>query len=147
VLGAGGGVATELRRPKPRKKTPVPPPAVLVAALAAERALLTSLDVSLAASPSSRELLTQLRTDHLAHEQALLAAIAQASDPDARPSPSATPTTPITRPQPLTTARLRSAEQLASGQAADRAAQLTGRNATLLASIAACEATHAELLG
>jgi hypothetical protein len=137
-------VATELLRPRPRKKTPAPPPAVLVAALATERALITSLDVSLAASPSSRATLTQLRTDHLAHEQALLAAIAQASDQDARPPPSATPTT---RPEPLTTARLRSAEQRASGQAAVRAAQLTGRDATLLASIAACEATHAELLG
>jgi hypothetical protein len=41
---------------------------------------------------------------------------------------------------------LRSAETAAAGAAAKRALTLTGRDAALLASISACEATHAELL-
>jgi hypothetical protein len=43
-------------------------------------------------------------------------------------------------------AQLRQGETDASRAAAHRARQLTGRNAALLASIAACEASHAELL-
>jgi hypothetical protein len=41
---------------------------------------------------------------------------------------------------------LRAAETAAGGDAARRAAALTGADAVLLASIAACEAGHAELL-
>jgi hypothetical protein len=144
VVGSGAGVAAELLQPEPVKKRPPAPPAVLVAALAQERALIASLDVALAASGAPLATLTQVRTDHVAHEQALVAALSQAAGPGAAsPSPSPTRTT---RPPALTTAELQSAEKLASSRAAVRAAGMTGRNATLLASIAACEATHVELL-
>jgi hypothetical protein len=146
VLGAGGGVATELRRPGPRHKTPTPPPANLVSALAAERSLIASIDASLRGTGASRDVLSQLRADHVAHEQALLGALALASDPEApAPTPSPSPRTSTTVPA-LTDAQLRTAERRASSQAAVRAGRMTGRDATLLASIAACEATHAELL-
>ena len=48
---------------------------------------------------------------------------------------------------PRTATQLRTAEFRASEAAAGRAARVDGRLATVLASIAACEATHAALLG
>lgn len=142
VAGAGGGVGAELLRPKPAAKPAPQPPALLVAALASERSLIASVDGSLASSPMSRGALTQIRADHVAHERALLAALAQATSSNT-PSP---PPTQTSTPPALTDAQLRSAEQAASSLAAARARRTSGRNATLLASIAACEATHAELL-
>jgi hypothetical protein len=49
-------------------------------------------------------------------------------------------------PGPVTRETLQGAETAAASAAATRAAALAGRAATVLASIAACEATHAELL-
>jgi hypothetical protein len=90
--------------------------------------------------------------DHLAHERAL-AALVSADGSDARaagsssPSPSPSPSrsdSPHTRPP--TRAALRAGESAAATRAAALATTLSGPGAAVLASIAACEATHAELL-
>jgi hypothetical protein len=86
-------------------------------------------------------MLGQLRADHVAHRDALLAALDEALGATS-PRPTAAPPAAGS----LTRAELRVAEQAASAQAAAHAAQLAGRDAALLASIAACEAGHAELL-
>ena len=144
VAGAGAGVGVELSRHEPRPRAsapPPPPPAELVNALAAERELIATLDASIPTAPQVRERLTHIRADHAAHERALAAAVRQVSGPSTAPTASGTPAA-----APIGAAELAGAERGAAQAAAARAARLTGRNAVLLASIAACEATHAELL-
>ena len=113
-------------------------PAELVAARDAERALIAAIDASLAHEATLRTHLAPIRADHSAHLAALEAAIG------AYPTPAAMPA--VARAAPLDRAGLRAAERTAAAHGAQRAAVLTGRSATLLASIAACEASHAELL-
>lgn len=140
VLGAGGsGLAEVLRRTSRVTGRPQPPPA-LVAAVAAEEERIAAVDAALAAEPSLRAALQPIRANHLAHAQALRSLLPRSSGPSVARS-----TTPPPPPAPGRAA-LRSAESAASRAAAARALQLTGGAATLLASIAACEATHAELL-
>jgi hypothetical protein len=144
LAGAGGGVGAAFAQSKPRPPVPPPPPADLLAALAAERTLIASVAAALSARPASRAVLAQIHADHEAHARALEAAIAPTTvrpDPAASPLPSSSPPPPVPG-----TAALRAAETAAAHTAASRAAASTGRNATLLASISACEATHAELL-
>jgi hypothetical protein len=144
IAGAGAGVGLEFSRhePRPRAATPPPaPPAELVDALAAERDLIAVLDASIPTEPQLRERLTRIRADHAAHERALAAAVRQVSGPSAAPSASGTPAAAA-----IGAAALAGAERGASQTAAERAARLNGRDAVLLAAIAACEAAHAELL-
>jgi hypothetical protein len=149
VAGAGAGVGMEFSRHEPRRRaaTPAPsPPAELVDALAAERDLIAVLDASIPTEPQLRARLTRIRDDHTAHERALAAAVRQVSGPSAAPSagPSASSGTPAGAAAGA--AELARAERGAAQTAAARAARLAGRDAVLLASIAACEAAHAELL-
>ncbi|HEU5265462.1 MAG TPA: hypothetical protein VFU35_02135 [Jatrophihabitans sp.] len=146
LLGAGAGVAAEFwthETPPPRRPTP---PQVLVDAAAAERALLADLDATTGGTPAVRSVIRQVRADHAAHLRALTELIATYGVPaGGRPSSvlgsaSAAPGTPRTR------AALRGAERRAATAAARRADQLTGGHAALLASIAAAETTHADLL-
>ncbi|HET6878076.1 MAG TPA: hypothetical protein VFH38_11145 [Jatrophihabitans sp.] len=138
LIGAGGGVGAEFLR-KPAKPPPNPAPRDLVDALAAEEALLADASRSRSADTAA---LSQIQSDHRAHLQALHAALA-AYDPlprrEQRPSPRRTV-------PPISASALRKAESQEAHDGAARAARLRGRDATLLASIAACEATHAELL-
>jgi hypothetical protein len=143
VLGAGAGVAVGLLRHRTADQAEVPDPQTLLAAARAERELMGSLDAELAGQSSPRPLLRQVRADHAAHLAALTAAVAAANGG----APSGSPTAP---PPPSTAPgrdALRQAEVAAAGAAARRALVVTGRDAALLASISACEATHAELLG
>ncbi len=145
VVAAGAGAGAAALAPRDEPPPPPVPPADLVAALAAEQALLAGLDAAVARDASLTSLAGALRADHVAHAQALRALL---------PAPSTAPSIPPSNPRPAATpaagtldrAGLRSAEQLAAGQAAARAARLDGTAAVLLASIAACEAGHAELL-
>ena len=93
------------------------------------------------AVPAVRRLLGQARADHAAHLHALEQLVATYPTP----APSAT-STPAPAGTPRTLVALRSAESAAATASAERARRLTGGPAALLASIAACEATHAELL-
>ena len=142
VLGAGGGVTAGMLVNRSPDEVDVPNPQTLLAAAEAERTLIAGIDAALAAQSSLRPVLRQVRADHAAHLAALSAAVAVATG-NASPSGSPTRVRPPTAPgRDL----LRSAETAAAGAAAKRALTLTGRDAALLASISACEATHAELL-
>jgi hypothetical protein len=138
VAGGGGVTAGALQRlPVAHRE---PPPAELVAALAAERSLIAGIDATTGGDASVRTALRLIRADHAAHLDALQAAARAYPGASSSTSPSAPPATALTR------AALRDAERAASTRAAAQAASLSGAAATLLASIAACEATHAELL-
>ncbi len=141
LLGGGAGVGAEFLRSRRSADRPAPPPAELVAAVDAEQRLIADLDATTGGAPDVRAVLTAARADHVAHVAALRAALTARG---AQPSPSASSTAP--RGTPRTAAYLRAAEEAAATAAARRANSLTGAVAALLASIAASEATHAELL-
>lgn len=148
VAGAGAGVGIEFWRdhPKPAARRQHAP-AALRAALAAEHELIAGLDASLSAAGTAAAALRQVRADHAAHARALAAAVAEAggAPPGAKgTAPDAASTARAAAPRSV--AQLRQAESDASRRAAKRAGALSGRDAALLASIAACEASHAELL-
>ena len=135
VAAGGGGVAAALRHSDPNEAaTPGVVPAALLTALQAESHLIASIDAM--GAPVS---LAHVRADHVQHRQAIAAAIAQTAGAPVA-TPSAAPAAPITVAQLLT------AEQAAAAAAARAASQLVGAHAALLASISACEASHAELL-
>jgi len=141
--GVGAGIAAGQPRHRPEEHRPSAP-AELHAALDRELSLLAGLDAALHATPAPGAPTTVLRAaraDHTAHATALRSAIV------AYPAPAASNTSPTA---PLaaapTVAQLRAAEIMAGRTAAGESAALTGADAALLASIAACEATHAELL-
>jgi hypothetical protein len=139
VLGGGAGVLAAVVQdsaPKP----PAPPPGALLAAIEAERALIADLVATTGGTPPVRRVIVQARADHAAHLAALTRLLAAFRAPAVTTSPS-----PV-RGTPRTLVQLRSAEHQASFAAARRAASLDAGLAVLLASIAACEATHAELL-
>lgn len=146
VVGGGAGTGIAFLRPvsRPEPTPPPRPPADLVAALdaaiAAEQSLLADLTATTGGAKDVRLVIAQARADHTAHLRALRAVLASLPKPAHHRRSSG----PAGRPR--TQAQLRTAEARAARVAADRAARLDGSLAALLASIAACEATHAELL-
>jgi hypothetical protein len=148
AAAAGGGVALGMTASS--RHTPQSLPLVahvakeLTAAVAAERALVASVDAAMAhAHGPAKRVLRAIRNDHVEHLAALSAAVRD----DAFPAPvpkSSSSSAPVTGP--IRQADIRAVERRASRAAAARAMQLSGRDAALLASIAASEATHAELL-
>jgi hypothetical protein len=147
ALAAGGGVWLAVSAGE-GSSTPASPTASrdLRAAAAAEQALLAQVDAAARhAHGSDRDLLRAVRADHVAHLAAIEASIADALYPSV-PSTSASASAPAAPAGVVRIPDLRSAEVQAARAAAARAARLTGRSAVLLASIAAAEATHAELL-
>jgi hypothetical protein len=143
VLAAGGGVAWALR--DDATKSAAPPTALLDqlgAARTSEYALIVALQVALRRPGSSASMLRQLHSDHVAHATAIEGLIADETYPvKASQGPVS-----VYVPKRVPLAEVRSAESAAARTAAARAANLPARAAVLLASIAACEATHAELL-
>jgi hypothetical protein len=163
AAGAGAATAATVRPtvttivpPAVPSSTSPPPPAQLVAVRTHEQELIATLTAAIAADPQSNPLLPDLRADHLAHLQAINAALGPAEQGAAGPSPtvstaasglasSAPPTPPAGTPAP-DLAALRAAEGRAQLLAANASAALSGATAVLLASISACEAGHVELL-
>lgn len=141
VLGAGGGVVAGLLVDRSSDETEVPNPAVLLAAAKAERDLLDAVSDVGPRNEPLRSLLDQIRADHEAHLAALLAEVAVATG-----SGTLTGFRPLPFGVGLERDGLRRRESAAAATAAKRALSLTGRDAALLASISACEASHAELL-
>ncbi|MGN6608514.1 MAG: hypothetical protein ACTHMS_16075 [Jatrophihabitans sp.] len=133
LLGIGGGVGWSFWRTRSRAPRTAPP--ALLDAARAERTLMARLDAELAADPARAPLLRQIRADHAAHAATLDAAVAAHTGATPKHEPVTAPAT-----------ALRAVEQDAAAAAARRAARLTGRDAALLASIAACESTHVALL-
>lgn len=144
VLAAAGGTGAALLRDRATTE-PNSAPAALLAAIAAERDLLADLTATTGGTPEVRRVLTAVAANHTRHLTALQELATAFDDAAGSSAPAASGSTPAAG-TPRTRAQLRAAEQRASRQAASRAASLDGRTATLLASIAACEATHAELL-
>ena len=106
--------------------------------MAAERALIADLDATTGGTPAVRTVITQARADHAAHLRVLRSLAATYDRP---PGPSPSP-----RARPRTLAQLHDAESAAATAAAARAARYPHPDgAALLASIAACESTHAAL--
>ena len=137
VLGSGAGILAGALQDESAAPPP-PAPAALLAAVAAERALIADLRATTGGTPAVRRVIVQASADHAAHLAALTRLLGGFRTPTHSPSPP--------RGTPRRLAELRAAEQRASAAAAANAAQLDGGLAALLASIAACEATHAELL-
>jgi hypothetical protein len=142
LLGASAGVLSDVLQDTANAPPP-PAPGALLAAIAAERALIADLDATTGGTPPVRRIIVQARADHAAHLAALVRLRAGFRSSSASPSPSPSPSVHGT---PRTLAQLRTAEAQASTAAARHAAALDGGLATVLASIAACEASHAELL-
>ena len=138
LLGGGAGVLVQSLG-SAEAPPPGPPPAALLAAIRAERTLIADLDATTGGSTHVRRLVVQVRADHVAHLRALRALL-----PAFRRPRTAEDGRPVGTPRTL--AHLRAAEQHASLAAAGHASALDGAYAALLASIAACEAAHAELL-
>jgi len=138
VAGGGAGVGAAFLRHRPGHRPPPPPPTDLVAAAEAERRLIADLVATTGGSPDVRVVIAQATANHRAHLAALEALLRQYRAPVARPT--------RLRGSPRTKAQLRAAEHSAAIAAAGRAAHQGIALAGLLASISACEATHAELL-
>jgi hypothetical protein len=124
-------------------------PAQLPAAVGAERELLATVEAALhGARGASKAALRAIRADHRRHLAALQAAIGADSFPAAAPTGAVPSGSASALPsgQSASVADVRTAEQRASKAAAARALLVSGRDAGLLASIAASEACHVELL-
>jgi hypothetical protein len=138
LVGAGGGIAAGVVRPLHPHHSGKPAPADLIDALASERVLISRLESTLGQDPGLRAVYAVLHADHVAHATALEAALRKYR-------PAASPVLPAPGRSPGKQQQ-RAAETTNAAAAAKRAARLSGTDATLLASIAACEASHVEVL-
>jgi hypothetical protein len=139
VLAGGAGAAIAGIQPtRGRDREPRDATVPLEQALAREQALVAGLEAAVRGGLGPAIAVQAARNDHLAHAAALRSAIA----PRAATSRSSAPPS-ATNP---TVAQLRHAEVAAARAAASESAALAGAHAALLASIAASEATHAEVL-
>jgi hypothetical protein len=147
LAAAGGGIALGVATTPAAGEHPSTAarvPAELAAAVAAETELIAGIDSVLGtARAHTKRALRDIRADHVAHLAALRASIIDNIYPLATPSASASPAAPSPA---APTPDVRAAELRASRAAAARAGRLSGRDAALLAGIAASEASHAELL-
>lgn len=137
LTGGGAGVGADFWRHHRPAPLP-PPPAALLAAATVEQALIADLDATTGGPPEVRRVIVAARADHAAHLSAVQDLLTSYRAPTARPA--------LPRGTPRTLAQLRVAEQRAAAGAASRASGFGGTRAALFASIAASEATHAELL-
>jgi len=121
--------------------SPPQPTAWIVAAIAREQTLVDSLTTAIAANAGLDARLRPALDDHAAHLTALRAL------PGAPvPSPASAASSPAApSPAPSITA-LAAAETAAAQTAAGESARQNGSAAVLLASISACESTHAQWL-
>lgn len=149
-LLAGAGVGSGIAVLHTDKHTaPAPPPQALVDRLSSEQRLIAAAEAAAVTEPGSAAVITAIRADHLEHAAVLANLIAAASvGTVAVPSAGSGGSTagPTAAPAVVTVADLVAAEKQAAAAAARHALQLTDRDATVLASIAACEASHVGLL-
>jgi hypothetical protein len=138
IAGATGGVIVAVLQPDPVGGRPEGAPAWLRSAVEREGALLALLESTGRRNSALVPQLAPLRADHTAHLQALQAVAARYAAASAVAAPSATAAPGL--------GAVRAAEARAGEQAADAALLATGTDAALFASIAACEATHVEIL-
>jgi hypothetical protein len=147
VVAAGGGVGVGLSSDR-RATRQTTPPAQLVDAVAQERQLIANLDATTGGDLTVRRAIRQARADHAEHLRTLQALEALAAGYGSNPARARSTGPSKVRGTPLTRAQLHDAEGRASSATAARAASLPNARAqlaALLASIAACEAVHADL--
>jgi hypothetical protein len=150
VVAAGAGAAAGLERPlkSSPKVAPPQPPAWLVGAIGREQALMSALSSTIAADPGLNARLRPALDDHSAH-LAALRSLPGAPVPDGRSGQRASSESPAASADPVapsSVAGLAAAETAAATAAAGASAAQSGSAAALLASISACEATHAAWL-
>jgi len=143
AAAAAGGALVALVRPDPVSGHPPGAPDWLPGALAREQQLLDGLDAAIRADPTLGARLAPLRADHTAHLQ-VLQDVSSRYGPTPATSGGSSATT--SAPAPTGVVGLRRAALAASRASAAAALTAAGGNAGLLASIAACEATHAAVL-
>jgi hypothetical protein len=141
VATAGAVVAACTADEPLRPTVPTKQDRLRAEAVAREQSLVEAYTASLARHPSQRALLAAILGDHTAHLAALQG---PASTPTATPTPAALPPA-------FSLAQLTALEKQAARQHAEAAAQADagcdgGSLLLLLASLAACEASHAVLL-
>ncbi|MBG6138157.1 hypothetical protein [Longispora fulva] len=120
------------------KKAGPPPPNPLAEHLAATVRLAEVYEAAFGAAPDLAGKYGALRDNHWAHAEALAAAIR-------KPAPSRTPSA-TAAPDALGRAGLLEEEKKAATAAHEAALTIPGAYAALLGSIAACRATHVEVL-
>jgi hypothetical protein len=133
TAAAGCGLFDDNEKPKP--------PDALQPLLTEAQTLAATFDAAALAQPSLAKRLTPLAADHRAHVAAL-AQVIGTTPPSAGPSSapaSASDATALVK-------QLRSAVQTASKNAAAACGTAAADRAALVGSIAACRATHAEVL-
>jgi hypothetical protein len=151
AAGAGSLVAALTRAPKRAVRaapapTPSPTALELTLALERERVLISSIDAAMNADSALHPILDNVRADHAAHLGALAQTLAINGVQLPATAASSVSPTPIPPSAAPGIELLRSAEQSAQLSAAHSSSVLRGAEAVLMASIAACEAGHAELL-
>jgi hypothetical protein len=151
LAGAAGGIAAaalagcDLPLGADEPGVPAAEPDPLEPLLTGELALLASYDAAIAKFPSTAGRLRPLRADHAAHVQALRARMdprrAAAAPESVVPSPAVAATAAAA------VSALAAAERAAADRAGAACLTASGERAALLASIAACEATHLVVIG
>jgi hypothetical protein len=148
VLAAlvGGGAGTALAgcwgTPRP---TPSPTPHPLADTLAGTVALADRYQITIEAFPDLAEQLQPLLTEHRAHLDALRRAMG-VPNPSGSPSASASSSVTPAPDQAAARTALRTAEQTGQSDATAACLASAAEYASLLGSIAACRATHVEVL-
>lgn len=137
VLASAAAGCTTDRHPRPAARTP--DDALREAAVARERELVAAYTLALQALPQHSPLLAALLGDHSAHLARLVPA------PAPTPTASATPPTAPTSPKPSLRA-LALLERDAARAHATAVVAASRELAAVLASLAACEASHAAVL-
>lgn len=143
AAAAAGGAVVALVRPDPVNGHPPGAPDWLPAALAREQQLLDGLDAAIRADPTLGVRLAPVRADHTAHLQ-VLQVLSSRYGPTPATGSGSRATAAV--PAPTGVAGVRRAELAAARTTAAAALTAAGGDAGLLASIAACEATHAAVL-
>jgi hypothetical protein len=137
ALTASSGDSDSAKRSAPR------PPGPLLSALERERALLTAVRAA-AGNAALASVTGPLMADHTEHEATLRGLLATYSTSSASRSASESSSPPPAAPTSV--AALRQAEGAAAEAAAAESAAASGALAAVLASISACEASHAAWL-
>jgi hypothetical protein len=145
AAAAAGGALVALIRPDAVSGHPPGAPDWLPAALAREQQLVHGIDAAIRADPTLGVRLTPLRADHTAHLQ-LLQGLSSRYGPTPAGGSGSSATRPTPTPTPTGVAGVLRAELAASRATAAAVLTAAGGDAGLLASIAACEATHAVVL-
>jgi hypothetical protein len=147
ITGVLGSAATLAGCWKPGGSRPAPAATSrahpLAGVLAGTLALVSRYDAAIAGQPGLAARLAPLRAEHWTHVTALAAAMGRTAPSDAA-SPAASTGEP--GDADATVAALRAAEKSAQANAVAACLTASARDAELLGSIAACRATHVEVL-